>query len=548
MRHFLKSLIGLMPLCVLTFTASAFANTEWQWSIPDGEARAYLWIPSHCERVRGVVFANHNMVEQGILEHSVMRDTLTKLGFAEIWVVPYHDATFDFNRGAGEHFNRVISDLADKSGYDELRTAPIVPLGHSACATFPWNFAAWNPARTLALISYQGDAPRTTLTGNGKPRIDWGDRTIDGIPSLMVMGQYEWWEKRIEPAFDFQVAHPRTPIAFLANAGRGHFDCADHTVAFLARFIEKAAAARLPLDGSTALRPVDPTHGWRLDRWHADSPPSAPAAPYADYTGDPRTAFWCFDEEMTRATEAIYEGQRGKSPQLLSVTDGQMPVEKGNGEPVHPRFLPEADGITFHLQTTFLDTVPANNEKATFWAGQPAGTPLGHATGPITFSRIVGPFAQLGPDTFQLRFGRAEYTANRRNHDLWLLAAHPGDARHRSIVQAAMIHAEPNTGGRPQTITFPAISDQPAGIETLKLTATSDAGLPVSYYVREGPVEVDGDTLRFTPLPPRARLPLEVTVVAWQFGRSAAPKINTAERVERTFRLVPASQPITKTP
>ena len=34
-------------------------------------------------------------------------------------------------------------------------------------ATFPWNFAAWNPERTLAIISYHGDAPRTNLTGYG---------------------------------------------------------------------------------------------------------------------------------------------------------------------------------------------------------------------------------------------------------------------------------------------------------------------------------------------------------------------------------------------
>ena len=507
----------------------------------DGDARAYLWIPSDCRRVRGVVFANHNMIEQGILEHPSMRETLARLGFAEVWTVPYFDATFDFNKGAGERFDRLMTALANKSGYEELRHAPVVPLGHSACATFPWNFAAWNPARALAIISVHGDAPRTTLTGNGSPRIEWGDRTIDGIPGLMVMAEYEWWEDRLSPAFAFQAAHPRAPLAFLADAGRGHFDCADPTVEFIARFIEKAAERRLPAapptDAPVPLREVDPREGWRIDRWHADAPPSAPAAPYADYTGDPQTAFWCFDAEMAATTEKIYAAGRGKKPQLISVTDGGQPVEKGTGEPVTPRFIPDEDGVTLHLQTAFLDAVPSLNSKATLWTGAPAGSRLGHATegGPIKLSRIVGPAVQSGPNTFSVRFGRAEHTAHRRNNDIWLVASHPGDGQFKSVVQQAMVHAATNKVGMPQTITFPAIPDQRSGAKSLQLAARSDSGLPVAYYVLEGPAEIEGETLVFSPIPPRAKLPLAVTVVATQFGRGTAPKIQTAKRVERTF-------------
>ena len=376
-QRFVLSLLAF----VLCATGLGSLRAEvWQWSAPDGDARAYLWIPENCERVRGVVVSSHNMIEQGILEHPAMRGTLARLGFAELWVVPYLDATFDFNTGAGEHFDRIVSGLAAASGYAELATAPVVPLGHSACATFPWNFAAWAPERTLALISYKGDAPRTTLTGNGHKRIEWGDRSIAGIPALMVMGQYEWWEDRLAPAFEFMAAHPDCPVAFLADTGRGHFDFSDRTVAFLARFIEKAAAARLPASdasagaqGSAKLRPVDPRAGWRVDRWHPDAPPAAPVAPCADYTGDARSAFWCFDEEMARATETIHAEGRGKLPALLSITDGAQALEQGNGEPVTPRFLPEADGITFRLHSAFLASVPGNSPKGALWTGLPVG-------------------------------------------------------------------------------------------------------------------------------------------------------------------------------
>jgi hypothetical protein len=60
----------------------------------------------------------------------------------------------------------------------------------------------------------------------------------------------------------------------------------------------------------------------------------------------------------------------------------------------------------------------------------------------------------------------------------------------------------------------------------------------VYYYVQDGPAEIEGDTLKFTAIPPRARMPLKVTVVAYQWGRSIEPKLKTAEPVVRTFSIV----------
>ena len=60
--------------------------------------------------------------------------------------------------------------------------------------------------------------------------------------------------------------------------------------------------------------------------------------------------------------------------------------------------------------------------------------------------------------------------------------------------------------------------------------------MPVHYYVREGPAEVSEDgVLTFTALPRRARFPIEVTVVAWQWGRAGEPKLQSAQPVERRF-------------
>jgi hypothetical protein len=535
MRRHSKTIITVWLVFALWLAVPATA-AEWQWSVPNGEGRAYLWIPPSCRQVRAVVVANHNMIEQGILEHPTMRRTLSDLGFAEMWVVPGMDIKFDFNNGAGEAFEQLIGALAQESGYDELRTAPVVTLGHSANATWPWNFAAWNPNRTLAVLSVHGDGPQTTLTGYGRANVDWGNRNIDGVPGLMVMGEYEWGEPRLAPALAFRAKYPNAPLAFLADAGHGHFDYSDELVAYLAMFIRKATKFRLPLRGSIALRPIDPKKGWLIDRWRKDKPPLAPSAPYAKYKGDLQQACWGFDREMAWATERYYAAARGKKPQLLSITDGETPVEKGSGEPVTPRAILWSDGLTFRLKTEFVEVVPKDNGKAAFWTGLTPGNFIGHSSnGPIRLSKIVGPAVQIAPDTLKIALGRAQYTPDRRNNDVWIWAHHPGDKRYKSIVQQAKVRLTPNREGVEQHLTFPVIPDQKVGTKTLKLGATSDPGLPVSYFVVSGPVEVEGDTLRFTPIPPRAKFPVKVIVVAWQWGRSVEPKVQAAAPVTREF-------------
>jgi hypothetical protein len=246
---------------------------------------------------------------------------------------------------------------------------------------------------------------------------------------------------------------------------------------------------------------------------------------------------------MAKATEMYYAAARGKKPQLLAVYDAGDPPRGGCGEPITPRFLPEEDGISFHLTARFVDSVPGDekNRNPARWAALPVGTPLGHATGggPPVFSKIVGPVTQTAPGEFALDLDRSVYTPDRRNNDMWLLASQPGDDQYKSAVQQVCVRVRPNNEGIPQRLQFPEIPDQKIGIKSLRLQATSDAKLPVHYYVREGPVEVMGDTLVFSPIPPRSKLPLQITIVAWQWGTSKPTKIQTAAPVERTFFIWP---------
>jgi hypothetical protein len=533
-----------LGLLAIFGVAASGKGAVWQWSAPMGKGRAFLWIPPKCNQLRAIVVAQNNMIEQGILEHPDFRKTLAEEDIGEVFIAPPFDFIFRFDKGAADRFNGLLKQLAEVSGYSELNFTPVVPLGHSACASFPWNFAAWNPGRTLALLSVHGDAPLTKYTGCGQANPDWGDRNLDGVPSLMVMAEYEWGVERLSPALAYRSEHPKTPLAMLAEPGNGHFNYSDDLVKFLAMFVRKAAENRLPKATSTAaapvLKPIDPAKGWLVQSWHLNQPRTVEPAPYAQYKGGSKEAFWCFDEEMALATQRYMEDQPGKLPQLLSVSDGQMPIADSCGEPVTPQFIPDPDGVTFHPKTEFMDFVPGDathNGNAARWAYSPAGSKLGHATGGglIQLHKLAGPVVQTGSNAFQFAMNRVNSTEDKRSFDIWVWANHPGDSKYKSIVQQAMIRVPQNAIGREQKITFPAIPNQKAGTQSLQLNATSDAGTKVRYYVLEGPAEVNSGTLKFKPIPPRTKFPVKVTIVAWQHGLPG--KVKTASTVTREFLL-----------
>jgi hypothetical protein len=97
-----------------------------------------------------------------------------------------------------------------------------------------------------------------------------------------------------------------------------------------------------------------------------------------------------------------------------------------------------------------------------------------------------------------------------------------------------------NAIGAVQQIRFPEIADvSVASTKSIRLMAESDAGARVDYFIREGPARIEGDLLEILPIPVRAKYPVPVTVVAWQWGRSTEPRLQSATPVVRTFYLTP---------
>lgn len=527
----------------------------WQWSVeipgataaePGGTPRAFLWVPPPCEQIRGIVVGQHGMQEETILENWIFRGTLESLNFAAIWITPALDLAFDVEAGAGKRFDAMLAALAEKSGYSEIATAPILPLGHSAAASFPWHFALWAPKRTLAVISISGEWPYPVDDQSPIAR----DTALAGIPCLVIFGEYEGALDRVAHGLKQRAADATLPLTMLSEPGGGHFDASAEKIRYLSFYLQDVAKYRLPVNGGTELRFIDPeVQGWLVDGWRGDEPPRVPPAPVAEYA-EPEEAFWCFDEEHAIRTERFLARQRGKRHALLGFVQGGsiLPQVPGSHQQVTIPFLPIDDGLTFRLHGDFLATVPQGRPER--WTGLKAGSainqPSDHKT--ILIERICGPVKHLSFDTFALRFDRTASTSPQRATEIWLAAIYAGNEQFRRSVQQGLLKIPArNTEGLAQLITFEPIPDQRArdlSKRTVPLVAHSNAPADhkalVRFYVREGPARVsdDGHTLTFNSVPVRARLPLEVTVVAWQWGRGIEPKLQTAEPVTRTFRIV----------
>lgn len=386
----------------------------YQWSVAlhgyisteTGKApTAFLWIPEGCREVKAVMVAQQNMTEEMLYKMPSFQKRMKDLNIALVWVAPWFSRNWEPTTGCQQTFEEMMVGLAGQSGHKELEHCPIIPFGHSAQATFPWNFAAWNNNRTLCIISFHGDAPRTNLCGYGTANVEWGrTRNIDGIPGLMIEGEYEWWEARVRPALAFRMMYPNSCISFLADAGSGHFEIMPETAEYIAKFIDKSMQQRLQLDGT--LRKVNPRDGWLACRYNPDLQPNdgdgakddvfgvveRPApAPYLYYKDDIHDAFWYFDKKMAELTEARYAETRGKQLREVSISNPQW----------------SADGKILTITTTKGAHVEV----------------------------ICGPLQKVNDNTFRLYPYECGLDNPRRSFTAWLIAILDGDKTYKRVVK-----------------------------------------------------------------------------------------------------------------
>ncbi len=520
---------ALRPLLLLllasTLQLREARGAVYQYQVMEGSRSVYLWVPPQCQQVRGLIVSFKNLTEQRWLEDPQVRSAASDECLGIVWIGDGQksELTADMDGGAGEAFLAMQRDLAEVSGYPEIATAPILPMGHSAHGQFAWRFAEWAPQRTIAALPI-----KTMPLPEGL--------NLRGVPMMYIVGETtEWpqyrdgsrpgdrdffWPEVRQSALAIRTRYPNSELGVAVDPGGGHFDWSPEMAKLVALFIRKACALRLPPEASGAdagLRPLPFESGW-LDDSGGLNPDRFAPAPSARFRGPRHKAYWFFDREMVEAVVRMQGDRRKRAHQMLSfVQDGKtLPVADMGFAAL--KFEPAADGINFDLHPVFLSTVPKELVGA--------GTPLGHASKPIKLSVITGPLEQTGPTAFRVAWSREAIGG-----DAWIEEEQEGDAHFRKAVQPGRVQlprppetAAPKTGNTEnpitQTISFLPLADINANQGEIPLQASASSGLPVRFFVLAGPAEIEGDRLRITQVPRGGSKSIKVTVVAYQAGNS----------------------------
>jgi hypothetical protein len=491
------------------------ASDVYQYSLLEGDRRVYLWVPPACRNVRGLVVAFKNLTEQRWLEDPIVRGAASEECLGVVWIGAGKRSglSSDMGPGAGDAFLTMQRDLAKVSGFPEIAKAPIIPTGHSAQGQFAWKFAEWAPERTIAAI------PIKTVPLPA-------DLDLHVVPLLYIVGQTtEWpqyrdgrigdrdffWPNVRRSALALRTAHSDALIAVAVDPGGGHFDWSDSLARLLALYIHKACASRLPTPsavepGPTPLRALSYQSGWLLDAAGMDLDRFKPA-PVTSFTGKPDEAYWVFDRETADAIKRIQGDRVARKKQMLSFDQGGhvLPVAVEGFAAL--AFEPDSDGITFHLDPAYLDSVPSQLVNG--------GEPLGHADEPIHLSVLTGPILQISPYSFDFALSRES------GADGWIEEDADQTAEYRKAVQPGKITLKGISTGLPQHIHFDKIAPQKATSPPIVLHASSDAGLPVRFYVVSGPARIEGDRLTITEFPRSGTQEIPIIVTAYQTGRAA---------------------------
>lgn len=487
---------------------------------------AFLWVPPRTPQVRGVVMAGMTLMEREFAKDPIIRRACAGAGLAIAFL----------KCGLGSvDVQAVLDALAKASGYRELSLAPLFFVGHSAGGPQAKACALKFAERCFGLVQYRGGAP------GGQPALP------PGVPALMMVGQFdefggvmrdekgrETWEGARDALAGYRAKEPRNLASIVVEPGAGHFAWSERNARYLALFIRKAAQARIPDWPVEAAKPakckdVDHTTGWLTDL--TIKKPGPRPAPFADYRGDKKWTSWHFDRESAMATEVYHEGVAGKKDQFIRWDDPYW-VDAG-ARFFFTRVTWVDDGQTFEVHPAYATTYPKQHGgRGPKWPQ--AGQSIGHSSSPIKIKVVGGPLAVVGDRKLRIQFDNLAPATERSRATFMAHSAR--DEQYRYTEQVGMLPRgfRGFTRGKDQTITFPQPPNLKVGGPPVELKATSSAGLPVEYYVAFGPAVVEGQKLKVSELPVRARSPIPVKVVAYQFGRGFGPLVKTATPVERT--------------
>ena len=525
-------------------------------------ARAYLWVPEECKKLRGILVLCANVPEMMLAGHPEIRKVCRENDLGIVWCPQsfmnfkrFGDKKTMANTEAVAFLQQLLDGLAATSGYPEVATVPWIPIGESGHLLMSDALVEAAPGRAIAgiwlknnhLPPHDRTTPALVIFGSAQ---EWGQDKADTNSHTTFLNRWASNATGYEMVVNERKAHPDWPLTYAIDGQSGHFDCSEKVAVITAHYIDAVSKARLPKEGGTNLAALDLSKGFLAE---IPAPGHTATTPVSWGDATNRAMPWFFDKESAEAAQALGSVDWKAQSQLPAFADTNgtvMPfIFNGissiaiNAQPKPytnaatgavtnaPVVFTEPDGITFHLQGVLLDTVPET------FVGAGAGEKLAKTPGTPVVEWMNGCIEPLGNGTFRIAVDR-----NWPNVANYMAVRQPGTAGVRGVVQPAGISIkDANSEGKPQKITFDQIPDVKAGTASIPLKAVSDSGLPVRFFVDAGPAVIEGNKLVFTKIPTNAKLPLTVTVGAWQFGRWAEPKVKKADIVRQSFRILPAN-------
>ena len=427
-------------------------------------ASAYLWIPETCQRVRGLLILCANVPEHKLVGHPAIRAVCAANDLAIVWCTPsfmnFKALAAPGQKKMSEEFpasvgflQQLLDGLAEKSGYAEIATVPWLPLGESRHLMMVDTLIEQQPERCIAGVYLKNShLPPTNRE----------------VPILVTLGSGQEWAQEksdirskwnnVAPAYtrilNQRKNSPDWTLSYLIDGSSGHFDCSERLTAYVARYIDSAAKARLSADGRPALQPPVLADGYLADLPVPGSQ-NLPLSAYAQTAPDARARPWYFDAALAKEAQAFADINWEAQTQLPGFLD-----EQGNDLPHTYNGITrltsvklEADGMSFTVRGRLLDEIPVG------FVG--AGETLAKAPGVPAVEWLSGALEPLGEGRFRIALdrvwlgGAANYVALRQG----------GSATVRAIIQPANVDLEALriSEGQVQKISFAPLADVKAG-------------------------------------------------------------------------------------
>ncbi|MFY7900705.1 MAG: hypothetical protein ACOVNY_11020 [Chitinophagaceae bacterium] len=484
------------------------------------QVTAYLWIPNQCNKVQGVIIAAQNVLEQWLLEHPLVRKACAKSNLAIVWSCPsfFVDGKTHYPEINVPTIQRILDSLAFISGYEELKRVPWLPIGHSGTNNLVAALIDSVPNKLIAGIKMKGGPGFSNAS----------------VPVMCNAGEYFEWNQHKEDLVNPKTNIPNyknvlserkqknNPLTYFFDPNTGHFECSEQLTKLVADYIEAVSKARLNPNNDTLLNTVDLNKGWVAGLPLPGAVKLEPTL-YKNALGDEKYFPWYFTKQQATDAIQLSSVNFNRKPQIAAFANDQgEPVGFTRGIVWPIPYTTVDDGVTFNLNATFLKAIPDTFLQK--------GTPLGHNNNQPQIILLCGNAKHIKGNTFQLTPERS-FKASAT----YFIIRQEGDAKYRTCIEPGQLVVMPNDKGLVQQINFTPLKNITATTKQIQLQATSTSGMPVSFFVKSGPAKIENNHLIIKAIPPKTKFPVKVTVIAYQWGRSKEPAIQTTQEVERFF-------------